>query len=215
MIAERLVPSPDMTERRPYDGVKRLMDLGLSAVGLLILSPLLVSISALITFGSPGGVWYRGVRVGRQGRLFRIWKFRTMRTDVVDGPTSTAEDDPRITSVGHVLRRYKLDELPQLLNVLGGEMSLVGPRPQVPWAVETYTPIERRVLTVRPGISDWASIRFQDEGAILKNQKDPDEAYMRLIHPEKMRLALEYVERRSLRVDLSIILKTLAVTMKP
>ncbi len=210
MTGSRATSLPSITDRRPYDSAKRLLDLAVSALGLVVLAPLLLSISVAIAFGSPGDVWYRGVRVGRHGRPFRIWKFRTMRVDAGDGPTSTSENDPRITPVGRVLRKYKLDELPQLFNVLHGEMSLVGPRPQVPWAVATYTPEERHILAVRPGITDWASIRFRNEGAILRGQSDPDEAYMRLIHPEKMRLALEYVERRSLRVDLSIILKTFA-----
>jgi lipopolysaccharide/colanic/teichoic acid biosynthesis glycosyltransferase len=208
-----VAPSLDFTDRRPYDALKRAMDIALSAAGLIVLAPALLAISALIAVGSRGGVWYRGERAGRHGKPFRIWKFRTMRVDAA-GPTSTSEDDPRITSIGHVLRKYKLDELPQLFNVFLGEMSLVGPRPQVPWAVATYTSDERRVLSVRPGISDWASIRFRNEGAILKGHTDPDEAYMRLIHPEKMRLALQYVDQRSLRVDLSILLKTLAAAIK-
>lgn len=201
---------------RPYDLVKRLMDVLGAAAGLLFLSPLLLVTATLIVLGSPGGVCYRGHRVGRHGRVFCIWKFRTMRVETAaSGPTSTSEDDPRITKIGRLLRRYKLDELPQLLNVLLGEMSIVGPRPQVPWAVETYTQDERRILDVRPGITDWASIRFRNEGEILRGHQDPDEAYMRLIHPEKTRLALEYVDRRSFRVDLSIILRTIAVTVKP
>jgi lipopolysaccharide/colanic/teichoic acid biosynthesis glycosyltransferase len=124
------------------------------------------------------------------------------------GPSSTSADDPRITKLGAFLRRFKLDELPQIINVFKGEMSLVGPRPQVAWAVEGYSPEEQRVLTVRPGITDWASIRFSNEGEILKGSTDPDRDYMILIHPEKMRLSLQYVDRMSFGTDLGILLRT-------
>ncbi|MCA1563426.1 MAG: sugar transferase, partial [Acidobacteria bacterium] len=141
-------------------------------------------------------------------------KFRTMVADAEwVGGSSTPEDDPRITRVGALLRRYKLDELPQLVNVLRGEMSLVGPRPQVLEEVARYTPEERRLLEVQPGITDYASIRFRDEGAILKGQGDPHEAYVRLIRPEKMRLGLEYVRTHSFRTDLIIIGRTLAALL--
>jgi lipopolysaccharide/colanic/teichoic acid biosynthesis glycosyltransferase len=132
------------------------------------------------------------------------------------GPSTTTENDPRITRVGRFVRRYKLDELPQLLNVLVGDMSLVGPRPQVQWAVERFSEEERQVLNVRPGITDWASIRFHNEGEIIaaSGEPDPDEAYLRLIHPEKTRLQLEYVRRRSLLVDLRILAQTLATLVR-
>jgi len=124
------------------------------------------------------------------------------------GPSSTAEEDPRITGVGRWIRRHKLDELPQLLNVFLGDMSFVGPRPQVQWAVDLYGPEERAILTVRPGITDYASLRFSNEAEILKGTEDPDAAYMALIHPEKTRLALKYVRGHSLLIDLKLIFLT-------
>jgi lipopolysaccharide/colanic/teichoic acid biosynthesis glycosyltransferase len=128
------------------------------------------------------------------------------------GPTTTGEADPRVTRVGRVLRRYKLDELPQLINVFLGHMSLVGPRPQVQWCVDTFTEEERQILSVRPGITDWASIRFHNEGEIIAASGigDPDAAYLQLIHPEKTRLQLRYIRERSLMTDLRIVAKTLA-----
>ena len=130
------------------------------------------------------------------------------------GGSSTPDDDPRITKAGYFLRRYKLDELPQLINVLLGEMSFVGPRPQVEWAVALYSPEEREVLNVKPGITDYASLRFPNEGEILKGSTDPDRDYIEKIHPEKMLLSLEYVRNRSMWVDLSIILQTIAAIIK-
>jgi lipopolysaccharide/colanic/teichoic acid biosynthesis glycosyltransferase len=139
-----------------------------------------------------------------------MYKFRTMVVDADRiGGSSTPDDDPRITPVGRMLRRHKLDELPQLFNVLTGEMSLVGPRPQVQWAVDLYSPEERQVLTVQPGITDYASLRFPNEGEILRASTDPDKDYIEKIHPEKMRLSLEYVRRRSFRTDVSILVGTL------
>src|SRR5215467_8865658 len=142
--------------------MKRLFDLLSAGVGLLVLVPVLVAVAVAIKMESAGPVFYRGLRVGRYGRPFRIFKFRTMVMNAEAlGSASTPEDDARITRVGRVLRKVKVDELPQLLNVLRGEMSLVGPRPQVPWAVEQYTPEERTILKVRPGITDPASVRFR------------------------------------------------------
>jgi len=188
---------------------KRLFDLVVSSVALLVLSPLLIGLAIAIKAGSPGPVLYRGARIGMHKRPFAVLKFRTMAIDAeANGPSSTSADDPRVTKVGAFLRRYKLDELPQLLNVFTGEMSLVGPRPQVAWAVDAYSAEEQRVLTLRPGITDWASIRFSNEGEILKGSTDPDRDYMALIHPEKMRLSLEYVDRISFATDVGILLRT-------
>jgi lipopolysaccharide/colanic/teichoic acid biosynthesis glycosyltransferase len=144
-----------------------------------------------------------------------MYKFRTMVTnaDRVGGP-NTPDDDPRVTRTGRFLRRYKLDELPQLLNVLRGDMSFVGPRPQVPDEVAAYTPQERELLLVRPGITDWASLRFSNEGEILAGHADPDRAYAELIRPEKMRLGLEYVHRGTFRDDLAILVKTFLVPLR-
>jgi len=147
--------------------------------------------------------------VGKDGREFQMYKFRTMVTnaDRVGGP-NTPNDDPRLTNTGRFLRRYKLDELPQLVNVLKGDMSFVGPRPQVADEVAGYTQEERDILSVRPGITDWASLKFSNEGEILAGHADPDRAYAELIRPEKMQLGLDYARRGTFRDDIAILLKT-------
>ncbi len=195
--------------------MKRLFDIVCSFFGLFASSLLLLCIAALIKMEDGGSVFYRGVRVGRHGKRFNIFKFRTMVVDAEkNGVSSTPYDDPRITRIGHFLRKYKLDELPQLLNVLKGEMSFVGPRPQVQWAVDLYTAEEREVLSVRPGITDYASLRFLNEGKILKGSVDPDKDYMERIHPEKMRLNLEYIRTQSFWRDIKIVFQTMAVVFK-
>jgi lipopolysaccharide/colanic/teichoic acid biosynthesis glycosyltransferase len=199
-----------------YPLAKRAFDATLAGVGLVILSPVLAFIAVRIKTGSPGPILYRGKRVGLNGEIFDMLKFRTMVIDADKiGGSSTPEDDPRITSVGRMLRRYKLDELPQLINVLKGDMSFVGPRPQVKWAVDLYTTEEREILKVRPGITDEASLRFSNEAEILKGSTDPDKDYIEKIHPEKMRLSLEYVRNRSFPGDLSIIARTAGAIFKP
>jgi lipopolysaccharide/colanic/teichoic acid biosynthesis glycosyltransferase len=192
-----------------YPVLKRAFDLVVSAAALVVLSPVLLLLSALIRSHDGGPVLYAGRRVGKDGKPFGMYKFRSMvlNADKIGG-SSTPDDDPRITPIGRFLRRYKLDELPQFLNVLRGEMSIVGPRPQVQWAVDLYTPEQRQVLTVKPGITDYASVRFPNEGEILKGSTDPDRDYMEKIHPEKMRLSLEYVRNRSMRTDLQVIAQT-------
>jgi len=198
-----------------YPIAKRAFDLICSVLILAILSPFLLALAAWIKATSRGPVLYSAPRVGLGGRPFRMYKFRTMVADADRiGGSSTPADDPRITPVGRRLRRYKLDELPQLFNVMAGDMSLVGPRPQVQWAVDLYSTEERHVLTVPPGITDYASLRFPDEGEILRTSTDPDRDYMEKIHPEKMRLSLEYVRKRSFRTDLSILAGTLAAILK-
>lgn len=189
--------------------IKRLFDICFSTTTLLVLSPLLLAITAAVKFTSPGPVFYRGERVGMGGRKFRILKYRSMviNADKIGG-SSTPEDDPRITRVGKFLRRYKLDELPQFFNVLVGDMSIVGPRPQVAWAVELYSPEERALLTVRPGITDDASIKFRNEGEILRGAADPDKTYLEIIAPEKIRIGLEYVRNHSIFTDVRIIVRT-------
>jgi lipopolysaccharide/colanic/teichoic acid biosynthesis glycosyltransferase len=174
-----------------------------------------VIVALLIKRGDGGPVFYRGLRVGRWGRPFRIYKFRTMvlNAEKIGGP-STSDDDPRITRVGRFLRKYKLDELPQLINVLKGEMSFVGPRPEVQLEVDLYTEGEEALLNVRPGITDYASIRFHDEGEILRGSPDPHEAYRRLIRPEKIKLGLEYVRNHSLWVDLRIMVETFGTLVR-
>ena len=191
--------------------MKRAFDVCVAAAALVVLSPVLVVIAAAIKLRSTGPVLYFGSRVGRNGVPFRMCKFRTMvvNADKIGGP-STSDDDARMTPIGSLMRRYKLDELPQLWNVLVGEMSLVGPRPEVRQEVDKYTPEERQLLTVRPGITDYASIRFHNEGEILRGSADPHEAYLRLIRPEKVRLGLEYVRTASFGGDLKIIALTVS-----
>ncbi len=189
--------------------MKRIFDLLASALGLVLVSPVLLAVALAIKLEDGGPVFYRGTRVGMGGQPFRIFKFRSMVVDAEKrGASSTSQDDPRITRVGAFIRSKKIDELPQLFNVLLGEMSVVGPRPQVSWAVDRYTSDERLVLSVRPGITDPASLYFYNEGELLKGSLDPDKDYMERIHPEKMRLSLEYVRQRSFSLDLKIILKT-------
>ena len=197
-----------MLRRGP--SLKRLLDYTVAGVGLVLLAPLLLVVALVIRLGSPGPVFYRGERVGLGGITFRILKFRTMVVEAEkSGGSSTPEDDPRITRVGHMLRRWKLDEAPQLSNVVRGGMSLVGPRPQVRWAVDLYTPEERRLLSVRPGITDWASVRFRNEAEILRGSDDPDRLYLEKIAPEKIRLGLWYVDNQTFLEDLRIIFATL------
>jgi lipopolysaccharide/colanic/teichoic acid biosynthesis glycosyltransferase len=196
--------------------MKRLFDIVVSFCGLLLISPLLAVCAVWIAFDSAGPVFYRSVRAGRLGRPFRIWKLRTMVLDAEQiGGAETPANDPRITRAGHFLRKYKLDELPQLLNVLKGEMSLVGPRPEVMDEVICYTAEEKNLLLVRPGITDWASIRFRDEDEILRGSTDPHRAYHELIRPEKVRLGLHYVQHRSFAMDLHILWLTVLAVLSP
>lgn len=190
---------------------KRLFDLFFSSIGLLLLSPAFMIIALRIKRDSPGPVFFRQERVGLQGELFKIYKFRTMCLDAeTRGRQITVGDDSRITSSGRFLRRYKLDELPQLLNVVSGEMSLVGPRPEVPRYVALYPDsIKETVLSVKPGITDYASIEYRDENAVLGRAADPDRAYIEEVMPIKLRYYERYVRERSLWVDFKLILATL------
>ena len=195
--------------------MKRLLDVIIAIAGLLLLFPLMLLIALSVKLDSVGPVFYRGRRTGRLGKPFQIVKFRTMvvNAEKVGGP-STPNDDPRLTRIGKFLRRYKLDELPQLLNILQGDMSLVGPRPEVPLYVALLSPAERKViLSVRPGITDWASLWNSDEGAVLARSPDPENAFLEKIRPEKVRLQLEYVRRHSFLVDLGILFQTLGVVV--
>lgn len=193
-----------------YSSFKRGLDFALAFAGLVVLSPILLAIAIAVKLTSPGPTFYAGVRIARGGGNFAMLKFRTMVAGADKlGASSTASDDARITRVGALLRRFKLDELPQLINVLRGEMSFVGPRPQVRWAVDLYTPEERLLLTVRPGITDYASLRFRNEGEILRGSSDPDRDYLEKIAPEKIRLGLHYVRTYSFAVDAKIICATL------
>jgi lipopolysaccharide/colanic/teichoic acid biosynthesis glycosyltransferase len=197
-------------KRSSSEMMKRIFDFSLAGVGLVVLAPLLALAALAIRLTSPGPIFYRGLRAGLRGTPFRIYKFRTMvvNADKIGGPSSSA-DDPRITGIGHFLRRFKLDELPQLFNVIKGEMSFVGPRPEVMQEVVLYTDSEKQLLDVRPGITDWASIKFRNEGELLRGSPDPHQAYLEKIRPEKVRLGLEYVHSRTLLTDCRIILLTL------
>jgi lipopolysaccharide/colanic/teichoic acid biosynthesis glycosyltransferase len=190
---------------------KRLFDLLLAGVGLLALSPLLLLIALWIRLDSPGPALFRQERVGRFGVPFRIHKFRTMtHAALPTGPQITVGADARITRAGRWLRRYKLDELPQLFDVLRGAMSIVGPRPEVPRYVCLYPPALRdKVLSVRPGITDLASIRFRDENALLAASADPEREYTEVVLPAKLRYAAEYVDHATLGTDLRLIGLTL------
>ena len=191
--------------------VKRAGDVVAALVGLVLLAPLFVLIAIAIAAESGAPVFFRQTRVGVGGRRFRMWKFRTMVPDAERrGQPLTVGEDPRITRVGRLLRRTKLDELPQLLNVLRGDMSVVGPRPEVPRFVELYTPAQRAVLDLVPGITDPASIRYRDESDVLAAAEDPELLYIERIMPEKIRLNLEYAAHATPWSDLRIVLETLA-----
>lgn len=190
---------------------KRLFDLVAALAGLLVLAPLFAVIALCIRLDSPGPAWFRQQRIGRHGVPFEIIKFRTMRVGQGDGALLTVGADARITRIGTFLRRYKLDELPQLINVVMGSMSLVGPRPEVARYVACYPPEVRAiVLSVAPGITDWASICYKDENAILGRSADPERTYLDTILPAKLAYNVRYVRERSFWTDLRIIASTLA-----
>lgn len=190
--------------------MKRGLDVVASLAGLVVLSPVLVVVAFLIWRGDGHSPFYVAPRAGRGGRPFRMFKFRSMRMGADrSGVDSTSASDTRITDVGRWIRAYKIDEVPQLWNVLNGEMSLVGPRPQVLRDAEAFTAEERHLLDVRPGITDFASIVFADEAQILDGAPDADLAYHQLIRPWKSRLALFYARHHSLRTDLTVIWLTL------
>jgi lipopolysaccharide/colanic/teichoic acid biosynthesis glycosyltransferase len=191
-----------------YGPAKRLFDLTLSLALLLICSPLLVIVAWLIKREDGGPVFYGGPRTGQNGQPFKILKFRTMVLNAERlGPGITTGDDRRITRIGRFLRHYKLDELPQLVNVLKGEMSLVGPRPEAPYYVALYTPEQRQVLTVKPGITGLAAIEYRHEARLLQSATLAD-VYEREIMPAKLKLDLEYIRRRSFLYDLQLLART-------
>lgn len=191
------------------DLARRGFDLTASVAGLVLLGPVFLVVAGLVAATSPGPILYRQERVGRHGRPFEIYKFRTMRTDAeASGGQLTVGDDPRITAIGRWLRAAKLDELPQLLNVAKGDMALVGPRPEVPRYVAMYTLRQRRVLSVRPGITDPASIAYRDESRVLAAAEDPERTYVETIMPHKLELNLAYLKRRTLARDVAVILLT-------
>lgn len=193
---------------------KRAFDVVFSAAVLLLLAPLMLAMAAWIKLDSRGPVLFRQLRVGRHGHEFRILKFRTMYVDAPSrGPQITVGRDPRITRCGHLLRKYKFDELPQFINVLLGDMSVVGPRPEVPRYVAMYPPATRElVLSVRPGITDLASIEYRDENDLLGRSADPERTYVEQVMPAKLAFCERYVRERSFAGDLGIIGRTFAVS---
>jgi lipopolysaccharide/colanic/teichoic acid biosynthesis glycosyltransferase len=194
--------------------MKRMFDLTAAWIGLIIASPLLIVVMVLIWSHDRRSPFYIAPRVGRNGKLFSMYKLRSMVVNAdKTGVTSTGANDMRITPVGHFVRRYKLDELVQLWNVIKGDLSLVGPRPNVPSGVALYTDLEKRLLTVRPGITDMASIVFSDEGEVLKDQPDADLAYDSLIRPWKNELALLYIDHQSVLLDIRLIWLTVTAIL--
>ncbi len=190
--------------------MKRIFDLSLCIPGLMVIWPVLLIIIFFIRRDGGQTVFFRQERVGLAGKPFRIWKFRTMVEDAEKlGRQLTVGADTRITPIGHWLRKTKLDELPQLFNVLFGEMSFVGPRPEVPNYVHLYSEEQKQVLKLKPGITDLASIQFRDESELLSQSSDPEKTYIEEIMPEKIRINLEYAKKANVFTDLNVILKTL------
>lgn len=195
--------------------MKRLFDIVMSCLGLIVLSPLFLILSIWIKLASKGPVFYRQVRVGRYNKDFRIFKFRSMREGADKGSLVTiGGHDPRITRSGYFIRKFKFDELPQLINVFLGDMSLVGPRPEVRHYVNYWTPEQMHVLDVRPGITDPASIKFRNENELMEKAEDPEKYYIEVIMQEKLKLYLEYVKNHSFLGDLGLIFKTFWVIVK-
>lgn len=189
--------------------MKRIFDIIMSSIGLIALSPILLILSVLIKIDSKGPVFYRQTRVGKSNKDFRIFKFRTMRPNAdKTGLITVGGHDPRVTRSGYYIRKYKLDEFPQLINVLLGDMSLVGPRPEVRKYVNLYNAEQLHVLDVRPGITSLASIRYRNENELLANATNPDKVYIEKIMPDKLAIDLEYVAKASLWTDIKLIFTT-------
>lgn len=192
--------------------MKRIFDVIVSGLGLIVLSPLFLILAIWIKLDSKGPVFYRQVRVGHKNKDFRIFKFRSMRVGADKGSLVTiGGHDPRVTRSGYFIRKFKFDELPQLINVFLGEMSLVGPRPEVRHYVDYWTPEQMHVLDVRPGITDPASIKYRNENELMEKAEDPEKYYIEVIMQEKIKLYLEYVEKHSFWYDLGLIFKTFFV----
>lgn len=190
--------------------MKRLLDIFFSFTGLLILSPLFAAVALLIKLDSKGPVFYRQERVGKDFKPFRIYKFRSMRPGSDNkGPLVTVGGDKRITKIGALLRKYKIDELPQLLNVLKGDMSFVGPRPEVNKYVQLFNSDYKKLLKIRPGITDPASIHYSDEERVLSASRNWEEDYTKKVLPEKLKLSLHYMNNHNIITDIRLILKTI------
>lgn len=195
--------------------MKRIFDLLLSFIGIIILLPFYLIISLLILLSGKGGILYKQERVGRNGVIFKVFKFRTMRPDSFSkGALTVGSRDPRITAIGYYLRKYKLDELPQLFNVLFGDMSFVGPRPEVKKYTDLYTIEQKKVLSVRPGITDYASIKFRNENDLLAESDDPEKLYIDEIMPEKLDLNMKYIQDNTVFKDIKIIFDTFYTIIK-
>ena len=194
--------------------LKRIFDIISSLFGLILLSPFMIIIAILIKLDSKGPIFFKQVRVTKNGREFKIFKYRTMKIGSDKYSQITVGKDSRITKVGDFLRKYKLDEIPQLINVLVGDMSLVGPRPEVPKYVALYTEEQREILKVRAGITDYASIEFSNENDILANETDPEKAYIEKIMPRKIELNKKYLSEISVMTDIKIILLTIKKILK-
>lgn len=204
---------PHGRSRAGYLAAKRAMDVVASVLGLVLVSPILAVAALAVRLTSAGPVLFRQPRVGRHGRSFEILKFRSMRTGVA-GPSVTPGGDARVTPVGKILRRSKIDELPQLWNVLVGDMSLVGPRPEMRKFVDLFRADYARILSVRPGITDYAAIDYRDEEAVLATSKDPEAAYTKVVLPAKIELYHRYLDHMSLMTDVALILRTLAALFR-
>lgn len=195
--------------------MKRVFDIIASGLGLLILSPLFLVIAVWVKLDSPGPVFYKQVRVGRNNKDFYLYKFRSMRVGSdKKGLITVGGRDPRVTRSGYYIRKYKLDEFPQLINVFKGEMSLVGPRPEVRKYVDLYTPEQMHVLDVRPGITDLASIRYRNENELLEQASDPEQYYRDVVMQDKLRINLEYVRNHSFLGDIRLIFNTFIAIVK-
>ena len=195
--------------------MKRLFDIIVAGAGLLLLAPLFAGVAMLIKLDSPGPVFFKQKRIGRGFRPFWIYKFRTMRHDAPENMQLTVGADSRITRIGGFLRRSKLDELPQLFNILVGDMTLVGPRPEVPRYVEAFHRDYQEILTVRPGLTDLASLKYRDEAALLGQSADPEQEYLHRVLPDKIRLGKEYIRCSSLAFDMNLIMKTVRKVIFP
>ncbi len=188
---------------------KRIFDLVFSSIGLVVVLPIFTFISVIIMLDSKGSIFYKQIRVGRNKVNFKLLKFRTMvETNTNHSLLTIGDHDERITRSGYWLRKYKLDELPQLINILLGDMSFVGPRPEVSKYVELYDNIQQRVLTVKPGLTDWASIKFVDEGKLLAKAKNPEKYYIKYIIPDKIMFNLKYIDHHNLWIDIKIMILT-------
>jgi lipopolysaccharide/colanic/teichoic acid biosynthesis glycosyltransferase len=195
---------------------KRIFDIAFSLIAIIILLPLFIVIALYVWIDSEGGVFYRQTRVGKNNKDFKLFKFRTMHINADKlGLLTIGNNDNRITKAGYWLRKYKIDEMPQVINVFIGDMSFVGPRPEVRKYVNLYNQQQLSVLSIRPGITDWASIEFRNENEVLAGYPDPEAAYIDIVMPRKLFLNMEYIKKRSVILDVKIILKTLSKIINP